>query len=120
MVPNGHRVRPLLLLLAASVALLTTVQCLSLFASANPEMPAFAALRYSPAIHTREEVSERGVDVSTDAHRKYASVVVESAATADQAEFVEGADAEVSPLRRTLHRRVSPSSPDDAFPSASR
>ena len=111
-----YRVRPLPLLLAAAVALLTTVQCLTLFASAASRIPILASARAAAFIHTREEVGDRGIDVSADAHRECAPVPVEALATAAPSlDCVDDVEVDLSSPRRWLHRRISPTSPDDAF-----
>jgi hypothetical protein len=112
------RVRPLLVLLAASVALLTTVQCVPLFAIVASRIPSLENVSYAPAPHTREEVGDRGVDLSVDARSECTRLsIIESAPASIRSEFVDAVAAEVTPPLRILHRRVFPSSPDDAFPS---
>jgi hypothetical protein len=112
------RVRPLLVLLATSVALLTTVQCAPLFAMMASRIPSLENVSYAPAPHTREEVGDRGVDLSVDACSECTRPSITEAAPASiRSEFVDEVAAEVTPPLRILHRRVSPSSPDDAFPS---
>ncbi len=107
--------RPLLLSLAGSVALLTTIQCLALVASNPPRVPSYVGLHYSQAIHTREEVGDSGVDLSIDACREWAP----SSANADQKlslpNALDDVEVDVVPLRQLLHRRVSPASSDDSL-----
>jgi hypothetical protein len=115
------RVRPLLLLLAASVALLTTVQCAPLFAMVASRIPTLESVSYAPAPHTREEVGDPGVDLSVDGRSECTRPsIAESAATPIRSEFVNEVEAAVIPPLRILHRRVSPAPPDDAFPSSLR
>jgi hypothetical protein len=114
-----YRVRPLLLLLAASVALLTTVQCLAPFARTASRIPTLVNLRYESAPHTREEVGDKGIDLTTDARRESTQApATELTPAFHRTEFVDDAEVAVSPPRQILHRRISPSSPDDAFPAA--
>jgi hypothetical protein len=114
-----YRVRPLLLLLAVSVALLTTVQCLTPLARAASRIPTLVNLRYESAPHTREEVGDKGIDLTRDARRECTHApATEPPPAFSRAEFVVDAEVEVTPPRQILHRRISPSSPDDAFPAA--
>jgi hypothetical protein len=78
------------------------------------KLPVVAGAHYSQKVLTREEVSDDGIDFSTDARRECAQLIPETAHPRDKSVF-DDAEVEVSPLRRLLHRRISPAAPDDAF-----
>jgi len=90
------------------------VQRLSRLATSS-RLPALASFNYASATHTREEVADKGIDFSGDAGRECPRSVEEPARLVLATEFTDDAEVEVSPLRRLMHRRISPSSPDDAF-----
>jgi hypothetical protein len=110
--------RPLLLLLATSIALLTTAQSFGSFALITSRAPAVAKVQYWPASNTREEVGDKGIDLSVDARREYAVATLVGAHASEHPDLVDDAESEVSRPRLTMHRRIAPPSPDDAFPSA--
>ncbi len=109
-----RRVTPLSVFLACSVILLSTVQSLAPLTTTITKIPEYAGAHYAQALHTREEVGGGAIDFSIDATRgcSRASSNVERFAPPAVPSDLE---VEVAPMRRTLHRRVSPSSPDDAF-----
>jgi hypothetical protein len=115
------RVRPLLLLLAASVAFLTTVQCTRLFALPVSRDPALENVSYAPTPHTREEVGDRGVDFSVDAHNEsMRPSMTEAVPVSNRPTFLADIEVASIPPLQVLHRRVSPPSSDDAFTSSLR
>ncbi|HLI80465.1 MAG TPA: hypothetical protein VKV03_10810 [Candidatus Binataceae bacterium] len=77
-----------------------------------------AGLRPSTVIHTREEVADKGVDLSRDAGHECVQVMPEVASASRPHQLADEVEIEVSPPHRFLHRRVSPSSSDDGFHSA--
>jgi hypothetical protein len=104
---------PLLLLLAGCIVLMGPVQRVSLL-NVSLKLPVLAGAHCSPRVLTREEVSDKGLDFSTDARCECARSIPETAPPLDKSVF-DDAEVEVSPLRRLLHRRISPAAPDDAF-----
>jgi hypothetical protein len=105
----------LLLLLSFAVILFGPIQRLSLISTAS-QFAVLAGVHNSRVTYTREEVPDKGIDLSTDARREGAkSSILESMRSSHQCAFVDDAEVEVSPLRRLVHRRISPSAPDDAF-----
>lgn len=113
---DSYRVRSLILVLVGSVVFLTTVQCTRRLAAITSRAPAVATIHFSPAVHTPEEVSDKGFDISRDANHQ-SRVVTEAALTLPQPAPVADLEIDVSPLRQLIHRRMSPSAPDDAFHS---
>jgi hypothetical protein len=112
------RVRPLLLLLAASVALLTTIQSTRVFALTVSRDLSLENVSYAPNPHTREEVGDRGIDFSVDARSECTRPsITETVPVSNPSTFVVDVDLTSISALRILHRRVAPSSPDDAFPS---
>lgn len=112
------RVRPLLLLLAASVGFLTTVQCTRLFALPVSRDLSLENVSYAPTPHTREEVGDRGIDFSVDARSEYMRPsMTEPVPVSNTSTLVADVELASIPSLRILHRRIAPSSPDDAFPS---
>jgi hypothetical protein len=85
---------------------------------AASEVPALARINRTPGIHTREEVADKGIDISRDAGHERAQVLPEVASASCPPQLPDDVEIEVSPRHRLLHRRVSPSSPDDGFHSA--
>ena len=105
---------PLLLLLVGCIVLLGPIQCLARLAVSS-RLPALAAVHYTQPTHTREEVSDRSADFSSDARRESTPLSEESEAPSRAPAFADDAEAEVAPPRVLLHRRISPAAPDDAF-----
>lgn len=114
---DGFSAQALRLMLAASVVFLTSFQSVSAFATVGSRLPSLASLCYASTPHTREEVGDRGVDLSVKANRAPAQRSSESLTSFQRPRLGEDIEVEVSPPSRTLHRRISPSSPDDAFSS---
>jgi hypothetical protein len=113
--PDRRRLFPLLLVLVGALVALTTIQCLSPLALAASRIPSVDSIHYTPALHAREEVGDKGVDISLDAGRDWAQSRAEPALASPGPTVVDDIEIEVSPRRQLLHRRVSPSSPDDGF-----
>jgi hypothetical protein len=112
---DSYRVRSLVLVLVGSVVFLTTVQCIRRFTPFASKTPVIAGVRLSTAAHTPEEVSDKGFDISRDANNQSRELPTEPEQSPVQYALAEDAEIGISPLRQLLHRRISPSSPDDAF-----
>ncbi|HLX38276.1 MAG TPA: hypothetical protein VKR29_10765 [Candidatus Binataceae bacterium] len=76
---------------------------------------AIATPNRAPVIHTREEVGDKGVDLSHDRADQRTRILSEVEPAPHPPLISEDVEAEVSPPHLILHRRVSPSSADDAF-----
>src|SRR5579863_2141422 len=100
---DGFSLSPLCLILAASVVFLTTFQCVSAFAMVGSRDPSLASLSYGSTPHTREEVGDRGVDLSVEANRAPAQPSRESVTSFQRPRLAEDIEVEVSPPSRTLH-----------------
>lgn len=116
--PRINRVSPVLVLLATSVGLLALAQSLYAFETIASRGPALVNLEYWPATHTREEVGASAVDLSADGHHENDDVIPDPARLSSPRESAAEVEVATSPPHRMTHRRVSPRSPDDAFPSA--
>ena len=104
-----------LLLLSACIALLGPIQCLSIIGTVSSRMPSVANVHYSPTSRTREEVADKSIDLSLDARQESEPWSVEVAQPSREPMPRHDADVEPAPLRRLIHRKISPSSSDDAF-----
>jgi hypothetical protein len=110
---SGRSIRALLLILAASTVFLTSLQCWMPLARAVSDASSIATPNRAPVIHTREEVGDKGVDLSRDAANQRTEAFPEAEPASHPPQRPEQVEVEFSPPHRVLHRRVSPASGDD-------
>jgi hypothetical protein len=110
---SGRSIRALLLVLAASTVFLTSIQCWMPLAQAASDASSIATPNRAPVIHTREEVGDKGVDLSREAANQRTERLPEVEPAAHPPQLREHAEVAISPPHRVLHRRLSPASGDD-------
>jgi hypothetical protein len=94
---------------------LTSIQCWTPLARAVSDASSVATPNRAPAIHTREEVGDKRIDVSRDTASQRVERTPEANTVSHPPQLREEVEVKASPPDRILHRRVSPSSSDDAF-----